>query len=138
VTTALSELTGLSSSTAFCCANALNMPFRDESFHLTWTQHIQMNIDDKSTFYRQVRRVLQPAGRFVIHDILAGPSGPPHFPVRWADEPGLLEQTGFRVERPRPPSSKTSRGISLKTGSEFSRSPRKGVAEAGSSADMQL
>jgi hypothetical protein len=54
-------------------------------------------------------RVLKPGGTLAIYDILAGPSGPVHFPVPWARTPEssflvtpgelrrLLEEAGFKV-----------------------------------------
>jgi MPBQ/MSBQ methyltransferase len=109
VAAALSRLTSLDRLTRFCCASALEMPFASAGFDLVWTQHVQMNIHDKPGLYREIRRVLRPGGRFVLHDILAGPGGPPHFPVHWAETPAasfliapddlrdLLEASGFRV-----------------------------------------
>ena len=106
---ALSDLVRLTGLTEFHCESATEMPFEDGSFDLAWTQHVQMNIADKPELYRETARVLRPGGRFVFHDILAGPGGPPHFPVPWANEPemsfliapgdlrALLEQSGFRV-----------------------------------------
>ncbi len=109
VATALSKLVALDGLTKFCCATSLEMPFSDAKFNLAWTQHGQMNIANKRDFYQEIRRVLQSGGRFVFHDILAGPSGTPHLPVHWAEEPTmsfliapddlrqLLEHTGFKV-----------------------------------------
>lgn len=105
----LSRLVGLEKLNEFHCADAVEMPFPAATFDLAWTQHAQMNIERKSAFYGEIARVLRPRGRFVFHDILAGPAGPPHFPVHWAEEPSmshlieparlrsLLEETGFRV-----------------------------------------
>jgi ubiquinone/menaquinone biosynthesis C-methylase UbiE len=109
VATSLSDLVGLSARTEFHCASALETPFEGDSFDLAWTQHVQMNIEDKPALYREIVRVLRPGGRFVFHDILAGPGGPPHLPVPWASEAGqsfliapedlraLLESVGFAV-----------------------------------------
>ena len=105
----LSRLTGLSGLNEFRCGDVTDMPFEDATFDLAWTQHVQMNIADKAAFYREVLRVLKPRGRFVFHDLLAGPGGPLHFPTHWAEEPSmsfliapdefraLLESVGFRV-----------------------------------------
>ena len=107
--TALSKLVGLDQSTEFRCASAVEMPFEDGAFDLAWTQHVQMNIADKAGLYREIGRVLRPGGRLAFHDILAGPGGPPHFPVPWANEPemsfliepdalrALLVESGFRA-----------------------------------------
>ena len=48
------ELTGhlgLSDRAAFRCASALDLPFEDGEFDLAWTQHVQMNIEDKVAFF---------------------------------------------------------------------------------------
>jgi ubiquinone/menaquinone biosynthesis C-methylase UbiE len=107
--TALSKLIGAAGLTEFRCASALEMPFDDNTFDLAWTQHVQMNIEDKPRLYHEIARVLRPGARFVFHDILAGPQGPPYFPVHWANEPelsfliapnelrALLEASGFRI-----------------------------------------
>jgi len=110
VATSLSDLVGLGGQTEFHCASALQTPFEDNTFDLAWTQHVQMNIEDKQALYREIARVLRTGGRFVFHDILAGPGDPPHLPVPWASEPGqsfliapddlraLLESVGFTVD----------------------------------------
>jgi SAM-dependent methyltransferase len=86
---ALSQLMALDGRTKFCCASAIGMPFRDSTFDLVWTEHAQMNISDKPGLYQEFHRVLRPGGRVAFHDILAGPGGPPHFPVPWARQPAL-------------------------------------------------
>jgi ubiquinone/menaquinone biosynthesis C-methylase UbiE len=65
------------------------MPLADSGFDLAYSQHVQMNVADKAVFYREIARVLRPGGRFVLHDILAGPAGPPHFPVHWAEDASM-------------------------------------------------
>jgi ubiquinone/menaquinone biosynthesis C-methylase UbiE len=89
VASMLSERVGLDESTEFRCANALDMPFPEESFGLVWTEHAQMNIQDKDGLYAEISRVLKCGGKFAFHDIFAGPGGPPHFPVPWAVEPSM-------------------------------------------------
>jgi SAM-dependent methyltransferase len=100
VAAALSKTVALYGATRFLCASALEMPFADESFDVAYSQHVQMNVEDKPAFYREIARVLRPGGRFVFHDILAGPGGPPHFPVHWAEEPSmsfLIDPAGLRL-----------------------------------------
>jgi SAM-dependent methyltransferase len=43
----LTRWTKLTDQVSFVCANALAMPFADESFDVVWTQHASMNIPDK-------------------------------------------------------------------------------------------
>ncbi|WP_169816604.1 class I SAM-dependent methyltransferase [Rhodovibrio salinarum] len=104
----LSDQVGLGARTRFACASAHDIPFPSGSFPWVWTQHAAMNIPDKRAMYAEVTRVLQPGGRFVLHDIVAGPGREPYFPVPWASTPDasfllpargvheLLRQAGLR------------------------------------------
>jgi SAM-dependent methyltransferase len=47
-------------------------------------QHSSMNIADKERLYAEIHRVLRPAGHLALHEIMAGPVAPIHFPVPWA------------------------------------------------------
>lgn len=89
VANALAEMVGLSDCMRFQQANALDMPFADGAFDMVWTQHVQMNIADKTGFYREIARVTRPGGRFLFHDIFAGDGGPLHFPVPWAENASI-------------------------------------------------
>ena len=105
----LSERTGLAGRVSYQQADALNLPFLDGTFDVVWTVHVAMNVPDKPRLYREIYRVLKPAGTLAIYDILAGPSGPVLFPVPWARQPetsflvtpdelrALLDQAGFRI-----------------------------------------
>ncbi|MBK1669613.1 hypothetical protein CKO28_16360 [Rhodovibrio sodomensis] len=84
---ALSRQVGLAARTRFACASAHDLPFAAASFPWVWTQHAAMNIPDKRAMYAEIARVLQPGGRLVLHDIVAGPGREPHFPVPWASTP---------------------------------------------------
>jgi len=85
----LSELVGLDGSVKFQQASALELPFADNSFDVVWTQHVQMNIQDKRRFYSEMARVLVPGGRLVFHDIFQNEDRQPYFPVPWAAEPSI-------------------------------------------------
>jgi SAM-dependent methyltransferase len=107
----LSTRAGLGERTTFQRASALDMPFPDDTFDVVWTEHVQMNIEDKDALYAEMRRVVAPGGRLVFHDILAGPTPGLHLPVPWAtaaamshliapdDLRRLLERLGFEVVR---------------------------------------
>jgi SAM-dependent methyltransferase len=93
----------------YCQASALDLPFADATFDVVWTQHASMNIEDKSRLYGEMFRVVSPGGRLLLYDIVAGPGGPIHFPVFWADGPSIsflmqadevrdrLQRAGFGV-----------------------------------------
>lgn len=85
----LTKLVGLSDLVTFRHGNALDLPFVDESFDAGWTQHSTMNIDDKEQLYSELHRVIRPGGRMALHEIMAGPSEPVHFPVPWSRDPAL-------------------------------------------------
>ena len=70
-------------------ADALALPFPDESFDVVWTQHSTMNIEDKPSLYAEFRRVLRPQGRYASQEIMQGINSPVHFPVPWARDPAI-------------------------------------------------
>lgn len=85
----LTERAGLGDRVTFRHGDALELPFEDESFDLVWTQHCTMNIENKMQLYQEISRVLRPAGRLALHEIMVGPKQPVHFPVPWASAPEL-------------------------------------------------
>jgi MPBQ/MSBQ methyltransferase len=89
VASALAGMVGLTDRVAFRQASALDLPFDDGSFDVVWTQHVQMNIEDKKAFYGESARVLRPEGLLLFHDIFRGDGGPLYYPVPWAEEPSI-------------------------------------------------
>lgn len=108
VGTMLTARTGLAGAVTFQHGSALDMPFADGAFDAAWTQHATMNIADKARLYAEIHRVLRPGGRLALHDAMAGPVQPIHFPVPWARDSSisflrspetvraLLADAGFR------------------------------------------
>jgi SAM-dependent methyltransferase len=95
----LNAATGLSSGVTVVCADALRLPFPNASFDVVWTQALTQNIADKPALFAEFRRVLRPGGRYALFELLAGPGGPVHHPVPWADTPSqshLLDAEGLR------------------------------------------
>ncbi len=74
----------MSESISILKADALALPFDEASFDYAWTQHVAMNIANRTKFYAEVFRVLKPGGRFAAYDILAGEGRPLIYPVPWA------------------------------------------------------
>ena len=85
----ITNLTGLGDLVTFRHANALDMPHTDASFDAVWMQHSSMNIVDKERLYAEIHRVLRPGGHLALHEIMAGPVAPLHFPVPWARGPEI-------------------------------------------------
>jgi len=105
----LSAKIGLAHLVDYRQGDATDLPFDDQAFDVVWTEHVAMNISDKTRLYKEMHRVLKPGGTLAIYDVLAGPSGPVLFPVPWARTPDtsflvqpdelrkLLKETGFTV-----------------------------------------
>lgn len=85
----LSERVGLADRVTFRHGSALALPFGDSAFDAAWTQHSSMNIEDKERLYAEIARVVRSGGRLAMHEIMAGPEGPLHFPVPWAPVPAI-------------------------------------------------
>ncbi len=82
----LSEIVELNGSTEFVHGDALNLPYDDNSFDVVWTQHVQMNVENKARFYSEINRVLKDGGKFIYYDIFKKNNGDVNFPVPWAND----------------------------------------------------
>lgn len=85
----LSKLVGLSDMTNFIAGNALNLPIKNNTFDAVWTQHVQMNIEDKTKFYSEIQRVLGNDGTFIYYDIFKKGDEEVSYPMPWANEPEI-------------------------------------------------
>lgn len=75
-------------------ASGLALPFGAATFDRAYMIHVGMNIADKASLCREVRRVLKLGGLFIIFNITRSGEGPLRFPVPWA----LTEETSFVAE----------------------------------------
>jgi ubiquinone/menaquinone biosynthesis C-methylase UbiE len=135
----LSALTGLQHATRFVQGSVLALPFNNNAFDIVWTQHVQMNIADKKTFYAEIQRVLTPGGRFIYYEILSHDHMPVHFPVPWASDATLsflmtsqqlhtlLHDSGFQ---PIQVKEETAKGIAF-FNNLFNRITQKGLPALG-------
>jgi len=80
---------GLSARVRFVAGDATDPPADPAGFDLVWTQHSTMNIADKARLFAAAHRMLRPGGRLALHEIMAGPAQPIHFPVPWASAPAI-------------------------------------------------
>ena len=100
ITEMLSERVGLAGRTVFQQASALELPFDDGHFDVVWTEHVQMNIADKTRFYSEIARVLKRGAQFAFHDIFAGTNTELYLPVPWASDASishLIDPDGLRA-----------------------------------------
>jgi hypothetical protein len=80
----LTRRCGLAARIAFREADALSLPFPDESFDHVWCHNVTMNIPDKKGLAAEVARVLKRGACFSCVEVAQGPAGAPSFPVPWA------------------------------------------------------
>ena len=85
----LSDLVGLHERTEYLVGDALDLPFENGYFDIAWTEHVQMNIENKSRFYGEISRVLRDGGLFIYYDIFRKGDGELKYPLPWANDPSI-------------------------------------------------
>lgn len=70
----------------FHTGDALNLPFENNAFDGAWSIQVNMNIERKLDWLKEVYRVLKPGARFVLYEVCAGRGGSIHLPVPWAQD----------------------------------------------------
>lgn len=110
VANALTRRCGLSDLATFQQASALALPFKEGTFDAATMIHVGMNIEDKAKVFSEVRRVLQPAARFTVYDVMRTAKGDIPYPMPWAattatsfvatpdDYRRMLTAAGFKLE----------------------------------------
>lgn len=84
---ALNRAAGMEGQVRILQGSALALPLPDAAFDRAYSQNVVMNIADKRAFYREALRVLKPGAVLALSNLVAGPGGPPLFPVPWASGP---------------------------------------------------
>ncbi|OBA79794.1 SAM-dependent methyltransferase [Mycobacterium sp. 1164966.3] len=107
----LNGLVGLDNLIVVRQADVTELPFADGTFDVVVSQHVQMNVADKSRLYSEARRVLTAGGRLAMWDITIGDTRELDYPLPWADHPttshlvtsdalrAAVESAGFSVDR---------------------------------------
>ena len=82
----LSDQVGLSDKVKLVEASALNIPFADNSFDVSYMIHVGMNIADKDVLFSEAFRVTKPGGVFGIYDVMLLRNCELQYPLPWAVE----------------------------------------------------
>lgn len=85
----LNRLVGLDDRISVHRGDVTELPFAGASFDVVISQHVQMNVSDKTRLYQEARQVLVTGGRLAIWDITSGTAGQIDYPLPWADQPEL-------------------------------------------------
>jgi SAM-dependent methyltransferase len=82
----LTQLLNMQERVKFHAASALELPFDDNAFDGVWAIQINMNIEDKVSWLKEIYRVLKPGGRAVLYEVRGNKNTPVYFPVPWAQD----------------------------------------------------
>ena len=82
----LTDQVGLSDKVKLIEASALNIPFADNSFDVSYMIHVGMNIADKDVLFSEAFRVTKPGGVFGIYDVMLIGNCEFQYPLPWAVE----------------------------------------------------
>lgn len=82
----LTRLLNMEERVKFHAASALELPFEDNTFDGIWSIQMNMNIEDKPSWLKEVYRVLKPGRSAVLYEVCGYKITPLHFPVPWAQD----------------------------------------------------
>jgi len=85
----LMQLLRMQERVSFYAASALDLPFEDNSFDGVWSIQMNMNVEDKSSWLKELHRVVKPKGRVVLYEVCANRNTPVYFPVPWAQDSSI-------------------------------------------------
>jgi len=85
----LTQLLAMQERVKFHAASALALPFDDNAFDGAWSIQMNMNVEDKLSWLKELHRVLKPGGRAVLYEVCGNKNSPVHFPVPWAQNSSM-------------------------------------------------
>jgi SAM-dependent methyltransferase len=103
----LTSLLGMEDQVTIRHGDGQRLPYPDAAFDGAYSQHVTMNVPDRTQFFGEAYRVLKPGAFFALSEHGLGPAGNPHYPVPWSMDGNsaflmspsetrtLLEATGF-------------------------------------------
>jgi len=106
----LTQLLNMQDRVKFIAASALNLPFDDNTFDGAWSIQMNMNVEDKVGWLKEMYRVLKPGARAVLYEVCGNKNSPLYFPVPWAQDTSmnflvspdsyrdLMNSIGFKIE----------------------------------------
>jgi ubiquinone/menaquinone biosynthesis C-methylase UbiE len=103
----LTSLLGMASEVTIEQGDGQRLPYPDAAFDGAYTQHVTMNVANRSQFFGEAYRVLKPGAFFALTEHGLGHTGNPHYPLPWSmdgsgsylmspsDTRSFLEAAGF-------------------------------------------
>lgn len=85
----LTQLLDMQERVKFLAASALELPFEDDAFDGIWSLQMNMNVEDKRSWLKEMHRVLKPGGRAILYEVCGNKNTPLHFPVPWAQDSSM-------------------------------------------------
>jgi SAM-dependent methyltransferase len=104
----LTSLLGMESQVAIEQGNGQHLPYPDGTFDGAFSQHVTMNVADRTQFFGEAYRVLKPGAFFALTEHGLGRTGNPRYPLPWSMDGGgsyllppsetraLLQAAGFK------------------------------------------
>ena len=106
----LTQLLNMQDRVKFRAASALDLPFDDNTFDGAWSIQMNMNVEDKIGWLKEMYRVLKPGARAVLYEVCGSKNSPLYFPVPWAQDSSMnflispdsyrdiMTSVGFKIE----------------------------------------
>ncbi len=79
---ALTDVTGLGDRVEYLCTDVAAL--EAAGFDAAYTMHVQMNVEDKASFFTQIARRLRPGARLATFEVCRTGDAGPTFPLPWS------------------------------------------------------